>query len=169
MEIRYRDILKETDRKDFRELLESTRVFYDFEIDVALEITDTFINQGEASGYYFYVAEQDGQVVGYVNFGPTPCTKASWDVYWIAVTKELQGQGLGAVLLKMAEDRIAAMKGLNIWIETSSRPDYLPTRRFYLRKGYDQVSELPDFYDRGDSKVILVKHLGKKSATLSGN
>ncbi len=159
MAITYRNTLIKTDREAVRQLLESTGVFYDFEIDVALEIMDTFSAQGEASGYYFYVAEQDGQVVGYINFGPTPCTKASWDVYWIAVKKQLQGHGLGALLLKMAEDKITSLNGKNIWIETSSRPDYLPTRRFYLKTAYEQVTELPDFYDKGDNKVIFLKHV----------
>lgn len=159
----YRNTLIESDRNDIKKLLESTRVFYDFEIDVALEITDTFLKSGEASGYYFYVAEQEGRVAGYINFGPAPCTKASWDIYWIAITKELQGKGLGAVLLKMAEDKIAAMDGLNIWIETSSRSHYLATRNFYLKTGYDQVCELPDYYDKGDHKVIFVKHFNTEA------
>ena len=165
MEINYRNTLIENDRKAFKELLESTAVFYDFEIDVALEIVDTFLNSGETSGYYFYAAEQDGQVVGYINFGPTPCTRASWDIYWMAVKKDLQGQGLGGILLKMTEDKIAAMKGENIWIETSSRADYLPTRRFYLKTAYSQVSELSDFYDKGDNKVIFVKYLRNYPST----
>lgn len=155
----YRNTLIESDRNDLKKLLESTKVFYDFETDVAIEIVDVFLSKGEASGYYFYVAEQDGRVTGFVNFGPTPCTRASWDIYWIAVTKELQGQGLGAVLLKMAEDKIAAKGGLNIWIETSSRPDYLPTRKFYLKTGYDQACELTDFYNKDDHKVVFVKRL----------
>jgi len=155
----YRNTLINSDRKAIKALLESTNVFYDFEIDVALEIIDTFLNQGETSGYYFYVAEQDGQVVGYINFGPTPCTRASWDIYWMAVKKDLQGHGLGSILMRMAEGKIAEMNGENIWIETSSRPDYLPTRRFYLKTTYSQVCELSDFYDKGDNKVIFVKYL----------
>ncbi|MEL7588332.1 MAG: GNAT family N-acetyltransferase [Prolixibacteraceae bacterium] len=155
----YRNTLKETDRDAFKNLLESTGVFYDFEIDVALEITDTFLSHGEASGYFFYVAEQDEEVIAYINFGPTPCTRASWDIYWMAVTKDLQGHGLGKILIKMAEDRITAMKGENIWIETSSRAEYLPTRQFYVKTAYTPVSELHDFYDRGDNKVIFVKYL----------
>jgi len=151
----YRNLLIPSDREAINELLESTKVFYDFEIDVAIEIVDAFLSKGEASGYYFYVAEQDSRVTGFVNFGPTPCTKGSWDIYWIAVTKELQGHGLGADLLKMAEDKIVAKGGSKIWIETSSRPDYLSTRNFYLKAGYEQVGELPDFYDKGDHKIIF--------------
>ena len=161
MKFNYRNSLLQPDREAFREILGSTAVFYDFETEVALEIVDLFLKDGERSGYYFFVAEQEGQVVGYVNFGPTPCTKASWDIYWIAVRKDLQSEGLGGILLKMAENKIAACGGENIWIETSSRPDYLPTRRFYLKKNYEQICELPDFYDREDHKVIFVKHPGK--------
>lgn len=158
----YRNTLIESDRNAIKALLESTGVFYDFEIDVAIEIVDVFLEKGEASGYYFYVAEEAGEVKGYVNFGPTPCTKASWDVYWIAVSKMMQGKGLGASLLKMAEGKIDSLGGRNIWIETSSRADYFPTRNFYLKNGYVQISELPEFYGPDDNKVILAKIDGKK-------
>ncbi len=159
MKLNYRNQLKKTDIDAFYEILKSTGVFYDFEIDVALEIVNTFLAEGESSGYYFYVAEQDGKVLGYINFGPTPCTRASWDIYWIAVSKELQNQGLGSILLKMAENKIAEMGGENIWVETSSRPDYKPTRKFYIKMEYERISELPNFYAKGDNKVIFVKHI----------
>jgi len=158
MKLNYRNHLLKTDNEAFYEILSSTGVFYDFEIDVALEIVNTFLAEGESSGYYFYVAEQDGNVMGYINFGPTPCTQASWDIYWIAVSKELQNHGLGSILLKMAENKIAELGGENIWIETSSRADYKPTRKFYMKMEYERISELPNFYAKGDSKIIFVKH-----------
>jgi ribosomal protein S18 acetylase RimI-like enzyme len=159
MKLNYRSHLLKTDNEAFFEILKSTGVFYDFEIDVALEIVNTFLSDGENSGYYFYVAEQDGKVMGYVNFGSTPCTKASWDIYWIAVNKEFQNHGLGSILLKMAENKIAELGGENIWIETSSRPDYKPTRKFYIKMGYERTCELQNFYAKGDNKIIFVKHL----------
>ena len=155
----FRNKLQENDRIAIREILYSTRIFYDFEVDVALEIVDLFLKDGEKTGYYFFVAEQAGKIAGYVNFGPTPCTKSSWDIYWIAVRKDIQGEGLGSILLKMAEEQIASLNGKNIWIETSSRSDYLPTRKFYIKACYDRMCALPDFYGVNDHKVIFRKHL----------
>ncbi len=155
--LHYCNRLLASDIPVFRRLLQSTGMFFDFEIDVAIEIMELFIKDGEKSGYYFYVAELNGQPVGYINFGPTPCTQYSWDVYWIAVEKQFQGTGIGGNLLKMAEKNIEKNNGQNIWIETSSRPDYLPTHRFYEKKGYAKMCELPDFYAPGDHKIIYLK------------
>jgi hypothetical protein len=44
-------------------------------------------------------------------------------------------------------------------VETSSRPLYEPTRRFYLACGYRLEAQLEDFYAPGDGKVIFLKVL----------
>ena len=161
MNVTYRDYLLLSDRDAIGKILKSTGVFYDFEIDVALEIVDVFLDEGKKSGYYFFVAELDGKVLGYVNFGPTPCTKSGWDLYWIAVSKELHGEGIGGELMKMAEKDVAKNGGEKLWIETSSKENYLPTRLFYEKKGYVKAAELEDFYGPDDNKIIYVKLLKK--------
>lgn len=155
------------DRREIREILESTRVFYDFEIEVALEIVDDFLNKGSDSEYLFIVAEQQGRVAGYVNFGPSPCTLNSWDIYWIAVRKDIMNRGLGKTLLKMAEDIIRKKNGRNIWVETSSRKEYDATRIFYIKQGYEVVSELPDFYRIGDNKITFHKLIAENKFIIS--
>ena len=59
-----------------------------------------------------------------------------------------------------AETHIAARGGRRVYVETSSRAQYEPTRAFYLRCGYRVEATLADFYATGDSKVILIKVLG---------
>ena len=44
-----------------------------------------------------------------------------------------------------------------LFIETSSLPMYEPTRRFYLKHGYEQHALLKDFYAAGDSMVVFRK------------
>ena len=46
-----------------------------------------------------------------------------------------------------------------VYIETSNREQYAPTRGFYLRCGYRQEALLKDFYAVGDDKVIYGKVL----------
>jgi hypothetical protein len=46
-----------------------------------------------------------------------------------------------------------------VYLETSTRAQYEPTRAFYLRCGYQIVAELPDFYAAGDGKAIFLKVL----------
>ena len=159
MEIQYRYLLKPLDKKDIREILDSTMVFYDYEIKIALEILDEYYLKEEQSGYYFILAEVDGKVIGYVNYGPVPCTQTSWDIYWIAVRKDIMSKGVGSELMTQAEERIRKMKGKNIWVETSARKDYVPTRAFYERMKYTIAAELKDFYGPDDHKVIYHKAL----------
>jgi hypothetical protein len=44
-------------------------------------------------------------------------------------------------------------------IETSSLPRYEPTRRFYLKHGYEPAAVLRDFYADGDDPVVFGKRL----------
>lgn len=157
MEITYRNHLVHSDPVAIKSILESTGVFYDYEIKVALEIVDDFLIKESDSGYSFIIAENESSVLGYINFGPTPCSSISWDIYWIAVKKEFMNLGLGKILLNKAEEVIKKNKGLNVWVETSSRKEYESTRAFYLKRGYKIASELMNFYSQGDNKIIFQK------------
>lgn len=115
------------------------------------------MRRGDASGYFFVFAEQEGRTVGYACYGPIACTVSSYDLYWIVVHRARQGAGVGRLLLKAAEDRIARAGGTRIYVETSSREQYEPTRRFYEHFGFRREATLPDFYAPGDGKVVYVR------------
>ncbi|HOG25433.1 MAG TPA: GNAT family N-acetyltransferase [Bacteroidales bacterium] len=153
----FRNTLQTGDLQELAAVMESTGLFYDFEILVALEVLEASMEHGQASGYYCLVVEQDNHCVGYAVFGPTPCTRSGWDIYWMAVSKDLQGKGLGSEMMSWVEKNIALQGGTQIWIETSGRKDYEPTRGFYNKHGYEIMAELPEFYAPGDSKVIYRK------------
>ena len=46
-----------------------------------------------------------------------------------------------------------------MYVETSSRPIYRPTRQFYVKCGYTEDALLEDYYAPGDGKVIYRKKL----------
>ncbi len=135
----------------------STGVFSPVEIEVALELLDERLARGPQSGYHFIFAQRGEHTLGYACYGPIPLTAASYDLYWIAVDKALQGQKIGQLLLAKSEELIRSAGGRQIYIETSNRAQYVPTREFYLRSGYRQEALLKDFYAPGDDKVIYVK------------
>jgi ribosomal protein S18 acetylase RimI-like enzyme len=89
----------------------------------------------------------------------------SFDLYWIAVHPSGQGRGCGRSLLKAAEQLMAAKGASRIYVETSSRPQYEPTRRFYKACGYREEAFLEDFYAPQDGKIIFVKALCTTCAT----
>ncbi len=155
MTLRY-DV-REQDLATVREILESTGFFYPPEVDVAVELVEERLRKGEASGYFFAFAELDGRTVGYSCCGPIACTTSSFDIFWIAIHSDAQRHGMGKWLMSVTEELIFGRGGERIYVETSGREHYLPTRKFYDRCGYQQVAELPEFYGEQDSKVIYLK------------
>ncbi len=147
------------DRDVVRQLVASTGVFSSVEIDVAVELVDERLKRGDASEYFFVFAEENGRTVGYTCYGPIALTAASYDLYWIAVDKTQQGRKFGRLLLDRTEELICERGGRQVYIETSNRGDYAPTRGFYLRCGYSQEALLKDFYAANDDKVIYSKRI----------
>lgn len=141
-------------------IVRSSGMFSSGEVEVAVELVREAHSKGcTASGYHFIFAETDGGALGYTCFGPVPCTETSYDLYWVAVQNEFRGSGLGRVLLRQTETVIKEQGGRRIYIETSSRQEYLPTRRFYQSCGYSVESVLKEFYAPQDDKVIFLKVL----------
>lgn len=153
--MKYRNTLKSTDVTHLKEILTSTGFFYDSEVEIVDELSRENLKKGEEeSGYIFNVAEQEGIPVAFTCYGPIPGTQNSFDLYWIVVHSSLRGKGIGKVLMQMAQEDIKKRGGENIWVETSSRPLYIPTQQFYLSIGCIKEAVLPDFYGTNDNKII---------------
>jgi ribosomal protein S18 acetylase RimI-like enzyme len=148
-----------SDRQAIATILSSTALFYPYEIEIALWLLDEGIRDGIESGYHFLFADQDNETIGYACYGPITMTDNRFDLYWIAVRKDRQGDGLGGELLRRAEKEIAAMGGMILYVETSGREDYRQTLNFYEKHQYRRVACLPDFYKDGDDKIIFMKKL----------
>jgi ribosomal protein S18 acetylase RimI-like enzyme len=162
MEIRIRDLRME-DRRPLERLLDRVQVFEPHEIRVAMELVASAL--GTSGDYLIYVAEEtrapshagQGGIIGYICHGHNPVTDAIHDVYWIAVDPRVQGKGVGARLLGFAEDRVRALRGRGIIIETSSRHEYAAARRLYEKSGYRKAADIADFYKPGDHQLIYMK------------
>jgi ribosomal protein S18 acetylase RimI-like enzyme len=157
--VTYRSQPRLDDAQGLRRLVAATGVFYPKERAVALELLELRLTLGRKSGYEFLFAERAGELVGYCAWGNVPLTRASYDLYWIAVAPACQGQGVGRALLTRTESAVARRGGGRLYIETSSRPVYARTRRFYRDAGYRQVARLADFYAPSDHKVVFCKVL----------
>jgi len=158
--MRLRADLRPEDRDAVRRLVASTGFFSAEEEEIAVELVDEALARGEAaSGYHFVFAEEAGVPVGYVCFGPISGTHASHDLYWIVVDQARRGGGIGRTLEQACLESVRALGGRRLYVDTSSRAQYAPTRAFYLACGYQEAARLPDFYAPGDGKVIFVKAL----------
>lgn len=148
------------DVKVIKTLAEETGVFKPIELTALEEVLHGFLKKPWGDGYHCYTSERDGQIIGFSCHGPNTMTDRTWDLYWIAVATSRQARGIGSELLRFVEEDIRRQKGRLIMIETSSLPSYDPTRRFYLKHGYEQAALVHDFYADGDSLVMFRKRLG---------
>jgi ribosomal protein S18 acetylase RimI-like enzyme len=149
--------LSAADRRRIEEITRAVLVFRDDEVPVALEVFDGAV--GGSPDYIALGATVDDRLMGWICWGPTPCTLGTYDLYWMAVDPRMQGSGIGAALLREMEGRLAGSARL-IVVETAGRPDYRPTRAFYEARGYRRAAIIPDFYAPGDDQVVYVKALG---------
>lgn len=155
----WRATLQAADVDAVRELVDATGFFSAAEVAIAAELVAERLAQGAASGYEFLLLEQDGRLLGYTCYGEIPGTTGSFDLYWIVVAPDRQGQGLGQQLLAATETAVRDGGGRLLYAETSARAQYAPTRRFYERAAFHAAAQLPDYYAPGDGKVIYAKAL----------
>jgi len=151
--------MTQEDKPSIMQILDNTTEFKPSEVVVAEELIGSYLGDPCRSGYHILVGELNSVVAGYICFGPTPLTDATWDIYWMAVAPDKQGQGIGSALLKSAEKNIMEADGRLAIIETSSIPAYEKARHFHIRHGYETVARIPDFYAPGDDKLILRRRL----------
>jgi len=155
--ITFRTQVRFSDIDEVTEIVRSTGFFREDEIEVARELVDEGFHIGEESGYEFIFAEIEGKVVGYSCYGLIPCTLKSYDLYWIATHNDFRGKGIGRLVLKKTEEAVNSLGGKTVYVETSSKEQYVSTRVFYEKNDYILKAQFDDFYDIGDHKCVYIK------------
>ena len=150
--------LRPRDLEPLRIILEQTGVFSAQERTCAQELLTESLT-AKPGEYDVLVSALQGNVTGYIMFGQVPLTSGTWDIYWVAVAPLFKGKSHGRLLLYSAEKAIHEASGRLVCIETSGRPEYHATRRFYERCGYDEASVIDHFYAPNDARHIFVKQL----------
>jgi ribosomal protein S18 acetylase RimI-like enzyme len=149
----------ESETEILKEIARGTQVFKPIEIDALGEVLDDFHALNHNHGHKAITYEQGGKVIGFAYYAPTAMTDRTWHLYWIFVDKQTHARGIGSEMLKYVEDDIIRSGGRLFLIETSSLPSYDPTRKFYVKHGYERAAVIRDFYFDGDDQVIFRKHL----------
>jgi ribosomal protein S18 acetylase RimI-like enzyme len=152
--------LHKEDRPGLEKLLGGIPSFDQDDQTVALELVDIALSDAEQSEYLFLLAvDETDQPIGYACYGPTPLTDGTYDLYWIAVSNDLSGKGIGTSLLRAVEEDLRNRKGRMLIIETSSGEAYDKTRQFYIKNGYPLTETIKDFYRPGEDRVTFIKRL----------
>ena len=160
MNITFRTTPEKSDIKRVMEIVESTKFFYDHEVEIAAELVAERLAQGESTGYHFVFAEVDGVTAAYTCFGPITMSKTCFDLYWIATHNDFRGKGIGRQLLEETYKHARNMGCKIIIAETSGLEHYAPTRAFYISNKFDLEATLKNFYDEGDDKLFYTKRIG---------
>jgi len=115
------------------------------------EIQDRFDRGHEI----FFGYKQNNDLVGYVTLKPFFPGYKHCEVYWLAVKKKCQGQGLGTKLMKFIE-KYAKKNGFRkVFLYTGQNMKL--TRNFYVKNGYKLVNEFPGYYGypTGNTTAVL--------------
>ena len=84
-------------------------------------------------------------------------THGTWNLLFLAVHPDYQGQGRGTAMIKHIEQALTAKGAHLLLIETLASFDR--TRAFYRKCGYQEEAQIRDFYEVGADKVIYRKRL----------
>ena len=147
-----------SDREPIADAARSVGVFAEEEIRTIYELFDDYVRD-LASGYNFLTFRDDGQVLGFACWGPTPLTEGTHDLYWICAHQTALGKGVGAVLFQRVEEECREVGGRLLVIWTSSAKGYETARRFYARMGCAQDGRIRDFYTPGEDLLVFSKRL----------
>ncbi len=160
--------LVERDRARLLSLLIRTRAFTSAEIDVAMELIDSVLNDPKQKDYQIdCLADDQDQVIGYICYGPVPMAEGTFDLYWIAVDPDFQEKGAGSKLLSFLDEVLKSEGGRLILADTSTVPQYEKTQRFYVKNGFKEVARVPDYYYPGNDRVTFWKKLEPLTPALS--
>jgi ribosomal protein S18 acetylase RimI-like enzyme len=146
------------DRQGLAAVIGSDQTFKPDEVAVALELVDAAL--AGSTDYLLLVAAADGDdaaVLGYLCYGRTPMTAATWDLYWVVVGVDARGRGLAGALVAAMEDAVRGAGGGHIRVETSETEGYGAARRLYEKLGYPLAARMRDFYGPGDALLVYYK------------
>ena len=122
--------------------------------EVVDELLQDYLEETEPGDYCFLTAVDEGLVVGFACYGPTPLTHGTYDLYWICVSHRRRRQGHGLALLRGVIRGVRRQRGRLIVLDTSGRHDFAPTRAFYEHAGFKAAARIPAFYGRGDDLIM---------------
>ena len=135
----------------------SDTTFKASEVEVAVELIDASL--AGSVDYALLVALRGETIVGYICFGPTPMTDATWDLYWVVVHAAHRGGGAARQLVAAMEAAVKDLGGKYVRVETSETEGYGAARALYARLAYPEAAVLPDFYAPGDALITYYKRI----------
>ncbi len=118
---------------------------------------------GTAQGHAWLVVPGAGDgLVGAAYYAPEPFADRMWNLYFLAVHPDVQGQGVGQALIEHVESTLRELgdqTARTLIVETSSTDQYAGTRAFYARRGFVEEARIRQYYGPDDDKIVFWKQL----------
>ena len=99
---------------------------------------------------WYWVAEQDGAVVGYAGL---MCIPPVGDVQTIAVLPEHEGRWIGSALLRTLHGQAVELGATEMLLEV--RADNPRAQELYRRFGYERIHTRPRYYRDGADAIVM--------------
>ncbi len=150
--------IRKVERKDIESLklvLDSSGLFPSELLD---DMISDYLTNPSSKDIWFTTIDNGTPIsIGYC--APERLTEGTYNLYAIAVQKNLQGQGIGKEMMNYIENLLREKGNRILIVETSGTLEYKLTREFYYNCNYTQEAIIREFYARGDDKVIFLKKL----------
>ncbi|MBU0975740.1 MAG: GNAT family N-acetyltransferase [Patescibacteria group bacterium] len=107
---------------------------------------------------YWYI-EDKGQIVGAIGINENKYKNLGFEMDndYVAIHKKYRREGLGSKLLQKAERFVKMKKGRYIHILSCDIKSYKPARIFFVKNGYKQVANIPNYYVTGEGRIDYIK------------
>jgi ribosomal protein S18 acetylase RimI-like enzyme len=132
------------------------------EAEFFTDLLGGFLDGSMPGSQWLVLQHPNETVLAAAYYAPEPFSDRMWNLYFIAVDPAFQAQGLGSALMAHVETELRH-KGEDearvLIVETSSTEQYVKTREFYRKIGYDEEARVRQFYGPDDHKVMFWKSL----------
>lgn len=115
--------------------------------------------ESNLEGEQFWITYDDDKPIGTAYYAPEPYAYGTWNLYFIAVHPDRQGEGCGGKLLQYVEETLTQRGERLLLVETSGMANFDRTREFYRKNGYEEEARIREFYKAGDDKIVFRKSL----------
>lgn len=147
--------IKTSDLEELKAVIETSGLFPSSLLEGM--VSDFFVNPESPDIWLTKVINEKPIAIAYC--APERLTAGTYNLYLIAVHKDLQGKGIGGELMNYLETLLKAAGNRILLVETSGLPEFERTRKFYDHCNYHREAVIRDFYDEGEDKVVFWKKL----------
>ena len=141
------------------EVAEACGLFEGDQLDTLRATIDRFFG-GAGDGDEFWLTDIEGtHVAGVACVSAEVMTDRVWNLLFVAVHPDSQGQGRGGAILDAVERELRRRGARMLIVETSGGDDFDRTRLFYGKQGFEQEGAVRDFYAAGADKIVFRKLL----------